>query len=142
MSHRSSAAWLQMLRIRSQAMHRPPSVQSLRQKAAIGAVETMEETTRVRLTELMRLSRTELFAFAARMTAALSEYSEGSYEYAAAHVNLRMRADRNLLSGIKRAGSFKILGQKYSACQLLKISISLTPSRLDFGGAYRERHET
>jgi hypothetical protein len=35
----------------------------------------------------------------------------------------RMRANRNLLRGIKRAGSFKILAQKYSACQLLKISI-------------------
>jgi len=53
-----------------------------------------------------------------------------------------MRANRNLLSGIKRAGPFKILAQKYSACQLLKISITLTLSRLDFGGAYRERHET
>lgn len=39
-------------------------------------------------TELMRLTRTELFALAARMTTALSEFPEGSYEYATAYVNL------------------------------------------------------
>ncbi|MDA9426230.1 hypothetical protein XH97_29530 [Bradyrhizobium sp. CCBAU 53380] len=81
--HSSSSFW-------SQAMHPPSSVRGLRQKAAIGAVETMEETMRV-LTpnELMRLTRTELCALAARMTAALTEFPEGSYEYAAAHINLR-----------------------------------------------------
>jgi hypothetical protein len=35
------------------------------------------------LTELMRLTRTELFALVARMTTALSEFPQGSYEYAA-----------------------------------------------------------
>lgn len=70
-------------------MHPPSPVQGLRQKAAIGAVETMEETMRVlTLTELMRLTRTELFALAARMTTALSEFPEGSYEYATAYINL------------------------------------------------------
>ena len=75
---------------RPRGVHPPSPVQGLRQKAAIGAVETMEETMRVlTLTELMRLTRTELFALAARMTTALSEFPEGSYEYAAAYVNLR-----------------------------------------------------
>ena len=41
------------------------------------------------LTELIRLTRTELLALAARMTTALSEFPEGSYEHAAAYVNLR-----------------------------------------------------
>jgi hypothetical protein len=40
-------------------------------------------------TELMRLTRTELCALAGRMTTALSEFPEGSYEYATAYVNLR-----------------------------------------------------
>jgi hypothetical protein len=53
-----------------------------------------------------------------------------------------MRANRNLLRGIKRAGSFKILAEKYSACQLLKISITSHHPASIFGGAYRERHET
>ncbi len=71
-------------------MHPPSKVQGLRQKAAIGAVETMEETMRVLIiTEMMRLTRTELFALAARMTTALSEFPEGSYEYATAYINLR-----------------------------------------------------
>jgi predicted Rossmann-fold nucleotide-binding protein len=70
-------------------MHPPSKVQGLCQKAAIGAVGTMEETMRVlTLTELMRLTRTELFALAARMTTALLEFPEGSYERATAHVNL------------------------------------------------------
>jgi hypothetical protein len=39
-------------------MHPPSPVQGLRQKAAIGAVKTMEETMRVLTTnELMRLTR-------------------------------------------------------------------------------------
>jgi hypothetical protein len=71
-------------------MHPPSPAQGLRQKAAIGTVETMEETMRVlTLTELMRLTRTEPFALAAGMTTALSEFPEGSYEYAAAYINLR-----------------------------------------------------
>ena len=71
-------------------MHPPSPVQGLRQKAAIGAVETMEETMRVLTpTELMRLTRTELFSLAARMITALSEFTEGSYEHATAHINLR-----------------------------------------------------
>jgi hypothetical protein len=71
-------------------MQPPSPVQGLRQKAAIGAVETMEETMQVlTLNELMCLTRTELGALVARMTTALSEFPEGSYEYAAAYVNLR-----------------------------------------------------
>jgi hypothetical protein len=74
---------------RSQAMHPPPPALGLRQKAAIGAVGTMEETMRVLTpTELMRLTRSELMALAARMTAALSEFPEGSYEHATAYVSL------------------------------------------------------
>jgi hypothetical protein len=70
-------------------MHPPSPRQGLRQRAAIGAVETMEDTMRV-LTpnELMRLTRTELFALAARMTTVLSEFPEGSYEHATAYINL------------------------------------------------------
>jgi hypothetical protein len=42
-------------------MHPPPPAQALQQKAAIGAVEKMEETMRVlTLIELMRLSKIEL----------------------------------------------------------------------------------
>jgi hypothetical protein len=60
-------------------MHRPPPVQGLRQKAAIGAVETMEEKMRVlTLNELMRLTRIELCALAAQITAALPTFREGS----------------------------------------------------------------
>jgi hypothetical protein len=71
-------------------MHPPSPVQGLRQKAAIGAVETMEETMKVlTIDELLRMTRTELCALAARMTTALSEFPEGSYECAAAHINLR-----------------------------------------------------
>jgi hypothetical protein len=74
---------------RSQAMQPPSKTQRLRQKAAIGAVETMEETMRVLTqTELMRLTRIELFALVARMTTALSEFPEGSYEHATAYINL------------------------------------------------------
>lgn len=40
-------------------------------------------------TDLMRLTRIELCALAARMITALSEFPESSYEYAAAYVNLR-----------------------------------------------------
>ena len=70
-------------------MHPPSKAQGLRQKAAIGAVEMMEETMRVLAhTELMRLTRIELFALVARMTTALSEFPEGSYEHVTAHINL------------------------------------------------------
>jgi hypothetical protein len=62
---------------------------TFRQKAAIGAAETMEETIRVRsLTELMPLSRTELFDLAARITTMLPHYRERSPERFNAHVNL------------------------------------------------------
>jgi hypothetical protein len=76
-SHRSPAAWLQALKrssssFRSKAMQPPSPVLALRQKAAIGAVETMEEVMLIRaLTELMRLSRTELFDLAALITTML-----------------------------------------------------------------------
>jgi hypothetical protein len=49
----------------------------------------MEETMRVlTLTELMRLTRTELCALAAQMTNALADYPEGSPEREAAQTNL------------------------------------------------------
>jgi hypothetical protein len=71
-------------------MHPPPPVQGLRQKAAIGAVETMEETMRVlTLNELMRLTRIELFALAAQITNALAEIPEDSTERLNALINLR-----------------------------------------------------
>src|SRR6202035_145596 len=62
----------------------------LRQKAAIGAVETMEETMRVlTIHELMRLTRTELCGLLARITAELPTYREGSPQRTAAFINLR-----------------------------------------------------
>jgi hypothetical protein len=71
-------------------MHPPFPVLGLRQKAAIGAVETMEETMRVyTINELMRLIRTELCAFAAQITHALAELPEGSTERLNALINLR-----------------------------------------------------
>jgi hypothetical protein len=71
-------------------MHPPPPAQGLRQKAAIGAVETMEENMRVlTLNELMRLTRTELCALLAKITAALPTYREGSPQRTAAYINLR-----------------------------------------------------
>src|SRR5258708_885299 len=75
---------------RSQAMHPPSKVQGLRQKAAIGAVETMEETMRVlTLNELMRLTRTELCGLLAQITAVLPTFREGSPQRTAAYINLR-----------------------------------------------------
>jgi hypothetical protein len=71
-------------------MHSPSPAQGLCQKAAIGAAGTMEETMRVLTpTELMRMTRTELFALVARVTTILSEFPESSYEHAAAYLNLR-----------------------------------------------------
>ncbi len=71
-------------------MHPPPPVQGLHQKAAISAVEMMEETMRVlTLTELMRLSKIELCDLAARITNALRDLPEGSPAQAAAVINLR-----------------------------------------------------
>jgi hypothetical protein len=71
-------------------MHPPSKVQGLRQKAAIGAVETMEEKMRVlTLNELMRLTRTELCGLVAEMTKALTEFPEGSTERLNAQINLR-----------------------------------------------------
>jgi hypothetical protein len=75
---------------RSQAMHPPSTLQGLRQKAAIGAVETMEEAMRVlTLTELMRLTRIELCALAAQITNALADFPEDSTERLSALINLR-----------------------------------------------------
>jgi hypothetical protein len=49
----------------------------------------MEETMRVRdLTELMHLSRTELFDLAARITTMLPHFPERSPERFNAHINL------------------------------------------------------
>ena len=70
-------------------MHPPSQAQGLRQKAAIGAVETMEETMQVlSITELMRLTRTELCALVARITSDLPGCPEGSIERATALINL------------------------------------------------------
>jgi hypothetical protein len=78
------------LTFRSQAMHPPPPAQGLQQKAAIGAVEMMEETMRVlTITELMRLSKIELCDLAARITNIFPDFPEGSPEQAAAVINLR-----------------------------------------------------
>jgi hypothetical protein len=74
----------------SQAMQPPPSSQGLRQKAANGAVETMEETMRIlTIIELMRLTRTELCQLARQITSELPNYPEGSPERANALTNLR-----------------------------------------------------
>lgn len=87
--------WLQVrctpsLTFRSQAMHPPPPVQGLHQKAAIGAVEMMEETMRIlSITELERLSKIELCDLAARITNAFPDFPEGSTERANAVMNLR-----------------------------------------------------
>jgi hypothetical protein len=71
-------------------MHPPPPAQGLRQKAAIGAVKMMEETMRVlTINELMRLTRIELCGLAARITAALPTFREGSPQRTAAYINLR-----------------------------------------------------
>jgi hypothetical protein len=71
-------------------MQPPSPVLALRQKAAIGAVETMEEVMRIRaLTELMRLSRTELFDLAALITTMLPHYPEHSPDRFGADTNLR-----------------------------------------------------
>jgi hypothetical protein len=81
-------------------MHPPPPAQGLHQKAAIGAVEKMEETMRVlTLFELMRLSKIELCDLVARITNAFPDLPEGSPERAAAVINLgnirTMRARRD-----------------------------------------------
>jgi hypothetical protein len=50
----------------------------------------MEETMRIRtLTELMRLSRTELFDLAALITTMLPHYPDRAPERFNAHINLR-----------------------------------------------------
>jgi hypothetical protein len=50
----------------------------------------MEETMRVlTITELMRLTRTELCALLTRITNELPDLPEGSVERANAHINLR-----------------------------------------------------
>ena len=70
-------------------MHPPPPVQGLPQKAAIGAVEKMEETMRIlSIIELMRLSKIELCDLAARITNAFPDLPEGSPERTAAVTNL------------------------------------------------------
>src|SRR5258708_1627804 len=87
--------WLQVLctpslTFRSQAMHPPAPAQGLQQKAAIGAVEMMEETMRVlTIAELVRLSKIELCDLAARITNALPDFPEGSPEVENARLNLR-----------------------------------------------------
>jgi hypothetical protein len=71
-------------------MHPPSPVQGLRQKAAIGAVEMMEETMRVlTINELMRLTRIELCDLLAKITAALPTFREGSPQRTTAYINLR-----------------------------------------------------
>ena len=70
---------------------RPPfPAQGLRQKVAIGAVETMEETMRVlTINELMRLTRIELCDLVNRITNELAKFPEGSPERANAFTNLQ-----------------------------------------------------
>jgi hypothetical protein len=71
-------------------MHPPPPSQRVRQKAAIGAAGTMEETMRVlTITELMRLTRIELCQLAARIANELPSFPEGSVERANAEATLR-----------------------------------------------------
>jgi hypothetical protein len=71
-------------------MHPPPPSQGLPQKAAIGAVEKMEETMQVlTLNELMRLTRIELCDLAARITNAWPDLPADSPEQANARTNLR-----------------------------------------------------
>ena len=56
----------------------------------MGAIETMEKTMRVlTLTELMRITRTELCDLAARITNALPGLPVASSGYANARINLR-----------------------------------------------------
>jgi hypothetical protein len=70
-------------------MHPPSPVQGLRQKVAIGAVDTMEEKMRVlTINELLRLTRIELCGLAAKITA-LPTLREGSPQRTAAYINLR-----------------------------------------------------
>jgi hypothetical protein len=70
-------------------MHPPSPAPGLRQKAAIGTVETMEETMRVlTIIELMYLTRTELCALVAKIIATLPAFREGSPQRAAAYINL------------------------------------------------------
>jgi hypothetical protein len=81
-------------------MQPPPPLQGLHQKAAIGAVEKMEETMKLlTITELMRLSKIELCDLAARITNAFPDLPEGSPERSNAVENLRnirsMLARRN-----------------------------------------------
>ena len=95
LSHRSAAIRLQVqgtpsLTFRSQAMHPPPPAQGLRQMAAIGAVEKMEETMRIlSIAELMRLSKIELCDLAAHITNTFPDLPEGSVERTNAVTNLR-----------------------------------------------------
>jgi hypothetical protein len=71
-------------------MHPPSPVQGLRQKASIGAVETMEETMWVlTFNELMRLTRITLCALGAQITNVLADFPEGSTERLNAQINLR-----------------------------------------------------
>jgi hypothetical protein len=71
-------------------MHPPSKVLGLRQKAAIGAVKTMEETMQVlTINELIRMTRTELCGLAAKINAAPPTFREGSPQRTAAYINLR-----------------------------------------------------
>jgi hypothetical protein len=67
-------------------MHPPSSGLGLHQKAAIGAVETMEEKMRLLTRNELR---TELCGLAAKITAALPTFCEGSPQRTAAYINLR-----------------------------------------------------
>jgi hypothetical protein len=59
------------------------------QKAAIGAVETMEATMRVLAIKLMRLTRIELIDLLVRITNMLRDMPEGSANWQIVHMNLR-----------------------------------------------------
>lgn len=71
-------------------MHPPFPARGLRQKVAIGAVQTMEETMRVySINELLRLTRNELCSLLVQISSALPTFPEGSPERTVAYINLR-----------------------------------------------------
>lgn len=70
-------------------MHPPSPAQGLRQKAAIGAVETMEETMRIlTINELLRLTRTELYSLLAAAEHILRRPDASAPERTGAQANI------------------------------------------------------
>src|SRR5580658_3896407 len=96
MSHRSSAAWLQVLThssspFPSQAMHPPPPAHGPPPEGRDWrGRKKLEETMRVlTINELWRLTRIELCDLAQRITNELPQFAEGSPERANALISLR-----------------------------------------------------